>query len=132
LQLAGDKDRSNLVRLSAARAAAKINPQSGKSAEMQSMIPVLIRVLENGSYYNRIGAADTLREMGAAAQSALPALEKTAAKPLPELSEAAKAWPVEPIPEAVKKEKQLYFEAENVQRSAREAIEAIRKDAEER
>jgi HEAT repeat protein len=129
LNLASANDRSDLVRLSAASAAAKISPESGRSAEMQSVIPVLLRVLQNEHHIDRISAAGTLRDMGPAALSALPSLEALANKPLPPLSAAAAAVPPRPLPVELRHEKQLYHEAEDLNRAVREAINAIRKNA---
>jgi ankyrin repeat protein len=130
LELAAATNRPPLSRMFAAHAAVEIDPKCGSSEEIQSVLPDLINVCETGRYEHRCTAAATLRKMGASAQAALPALEAMAKKPLPTLSNAARALPVEPIPEAVKNEKIAYSQAETLRLRAKEAIDAIRKDAE--
>ena len=60
LEVAGDRQRTDLARLSAAAAALQIDPPASRESEaVLSVIPALIRVLESGSFRQQGLAGET-------------------------------------------------------------------------
>jgi HEAT repeat protein len=111
--VAGSDKRSDVARVAAARAALKIDAQQSKqSIEIRSIVPVLIRTIESGSFRQQGWAAEVARDLGPTARDTLPALRKRLDLPaegtdteglVPEYvsrlaSEAIKAIEAEPSP----------------------------------
>ena len=77
LEVAGAEKRSDASRVAAAWAAMKIDPSNCReSKEILSSVPMLIRVLEKGSFRHQGWAAETLQGIGPAAREALPMLRQ--------------------------------------------------------
>ena len=76
LEVAGSEEKSDVSRMAAARAALKIDPHSRDAGEVLSAVPVLIRILEKGSFKHQGWAAETAGAIGAKARDALPALRQ--------------------------------------------------------
>jgi HEAT repeat protein len=111
LEAAGSERRSDLSRLATARAALKVDASaSRKSAAIPSIVPMLIRIFEKGTVEHQRSAAELLGEIGAPAQTALPALRKRLLLP----DKSADAGVLIP--------------AYEVQQKAKEAIVAIEAD----
>ena len=86
LKLAAAEKKSDVVRLAAAWAATKVDPQNGhKSKEILACIPTLIRVLEKGSFKHQGWAAETLQAIGPPARDALPMLRQRLTLPGPDI-----------------------------------------------
>jgi HEAT repeat protein len=81
LRVAGDKTRSDAVRLAAVRAAQKIDPGASNSPEVLSTLPLLRVLLDKGDFVQQGQAAAALGEIGPAARDALPLLQKRLALP---------------------------------------------------
>jgi HEAT repeat protein len=76
LDVAGSDDRSDAMRLAAARAALKISPAAADSPEIRAAMSVLIRLLESGSFRQQGDAANALGAIGPPAHEALPLLRQ--------------------------------------------------------
>jgi HEAT repeat protein len=76
LQVAGDKSRSDAVRLAALRAMQRVDPGATYAPEVLSTLPLLRRMLETGDFVQQGQAAAALGEIGPAARDALPLLQK--------------------------------------------------------
>ncbi|MBX9843475.1 MAG: hypothetical protein K2Z80_16875 [Xanthobacteraceae bacterium] len=77
LEVVGSEKHSDASRVAAARTALKIDAAACReSPVMLSGIPMLIRVLEHGSFLHQGWAAETLGGIGPAARDALPMLRK--------------------------------------------------------
>lgn len=85
-QIAGSDEHSDAARIAAISAALKIDAdKSRESSAISSIIPLLIRTLENGSFTAQANAVHVLAEIGPAAKDALPILRKRLALPAKKL-----------------------------------------------
>lgn len=76
LVVAEDDNRADTSRMAAVGAAMRIDPQTRESKAVLSTIPVLIRVLDKGTFKEQGAAARTLGAIGRAARDALPILHQ--------------------------------------------------------
>jgi len=70
------EEHSDESRLAVARAVLKIDPGTAQTKEIQSMVPVAIRALDQGAFKHQGRAAEVLGGIGPPAREALPLLRK--------------------------------------------------------
>lgn len=110
LQISAEDRRSDLCRVTAARAVLAIDPTCRSREEVLTTIPALLRILEKGSFREQGLAAETAGKIGPAARQALPLLHACAEWSAPTVDTQG-------------------LVRDYVQRAAQEAIAAIEKGA---
>ncbi|MEX0676022.1 MAG: HEAT repeat domain-containing protein, partial [Pirellulales bacterium] len=85
LEVAASEEHSHLSRVAAAGAALRIDASTSRESKaIQATIPLLIRLLEHGSFADQGRAAEILQGIGPPARDALPALRERLKTPPPD------------------------------------------------